>query len=302
MNKEFSQKLQDMVKISEILDRHGDSVGSAAVLLSAFGMVEKETYRLADELDSMTKTASTEARVVKQEEMRKMAGIGQWLAKLVGKSGIGLGKWLGKAPSELALTRGLTGIGEEGAGKVLRSGLNKLKGKTPQLENAFRELALTQNPAKAAQLAAQFPGISPEILQTIGNTKMTQQQLLNYLGSKGLTPESLGFTKAGLSNIAKGIGTAGLGLAGAGALSSMGNPNTPPYQPTTGIPSLTPGMGGLGTGMGGGMAPGGGMGGGMAPGGGYGGGMSGGEIAAIQSAIGTLDQRVRIIERKVGLA
>lgn len=285
-----------MVKISEILDRHGDSVGSAAVLLSAFGMVEKEVYRLADELDSMTKTASTEARAPKQEEMIKMAGIGKWLAELAGKAGRGLGKWLGKAPSELALTRGLTGIEGESAGKALRSGLNKLEGKTPQIENALKGLAgatdatalnaagrpavqdlLAHLPASATQKISADPAIMAGIL----SKRTTPQQLVNYLGTKGISAEELGLARGGLSNITKGVGAAGLGLAGAGALSSMGKPNTPPYQPTPpGIPGTTTG-----------------------PGGGYGGSPGGGgEVAAIQSAIGTLNGRLLRVEQRVGLA
>jgi hypothetical protein len=65
-----------MVKISEILDRQGHQLESVMVSLAAFGELETEIYRKADELDKlkMTKSASKNVISAKQKELQERYG------------------------------------------------------------------------------------------------------------------------------------------------------------------------------------------------------------------------------------
>ena len=210
MYKETLDRIIAMVKISEALDQNGYVEEAGIMMYNAFELAEDAAWRMAENLNNMTKTASIEDRTAKLAELENMTKTATFLSNVLERAG----NWL-------------TGKG----GNILKQkgvkGLQKGMGEASQKVGEFL--------GRASEDAAREGGLLPKIWRKAKPREMSE------LGSE-LSPGKPG----GLTDLGKlGLGAAGVGALGAGALALRGRgrePQQPGQVPPngSGIPSATP--------------------------------------------------------------
>lgn len=307
MKKEALNQIQHLINISELMDQKGFQKESMKSIYDAFVIAEAESYRIASEINNMTKTASknTEGSNIKELENSFIvtSGIGDWLKNL-GKRGV---DWLRRGRGAEGLkdlgTRVEGEIGDdvgEGAVKSLRQRGGEFLGRA---RDDLAEMRFWRNKAK---INDQIEKINREILGLEGSIDPESIARKNLLQDrKNLLLKEIDKSE-GLTDLGKlTAGTAAVGAAGIGGASAlMGGKKRQVEEGSLGekpLTSISPGTSGLGS-----SAPYGGSAGmkGFGPATAPSGGntmMSPSNIMDIQQRIDNLERVVEAIRAKVGV-
>jgi len=319
MYKKSLKKIIKLVEASQELDQLGYTDKSIEALYNAFEIAEDTSYKLANKINNMEKTASKNIKTSRVQELENMVKISQGLGRIIdwigGKAIPGVSKWLtekaaptvskwfgGKAiPEGLSkealetakkaepwLARKFRGLGETfgGAGKDIT---RKLGEGEKTLSRFIRTPADKERALKAIQ--AEKAALNSGGAERLGDPAYLKR--LSELDAQKAKIEAL---KPGLTDLGKlTAGTAGIGAAGALAFGREKEPifETTPYGKGGGIPTGG-GVGGMPTGI-----PGGGVTTGIPTGVSTGVGV--GITPEINQRLSNLEQIVQAIRMKVGI-
>jgi len=119
MKKEALNQIQHLINISELMDQKGFRKESEKAMYDAFKIAESETYRIASEINNMTKTASRNVGQSKMDELEESliatAAIGSsWLSR----AGRGIVDWL----KGRGIPKSLKDLGDKVRGKAVEKG------------------------------------------------------------------------------------------------------------------------------------------------------------------------------------
>jgi len=203
MYKENLDRIIAMVKISEALDQNGYVEEAGIMMYNAFELAEDAAWRMAENLNNMTKTASIEDRTAKLaelENMTKTAGLlggylkrpFEWLgeqgAKLLGKGAKAIGKIGGRKGAEIAKNQGAKAAAEYNEKALLPRLTRWLKGQKKLVENDTEHAGAT---AAGAALGAGALGAGALALRGRGREPQQPGQVPpNGSGIPSATPPS----------------------------------------------------------------------------------------------------------------
>ncbi len=302
MYKKSLKKIIKLIEASQELDQLGYTDKSIEALYNAFEIAEDTSYKLANKINNMEKTASKNIKTSRVKELENMVKISQ-----------GLGGWLGKAGTWLAeraaptVSKWFGGKALPGAGATAEEAAEALA-KQPWLARKIRGLGDV------------FKGAEGDVTRKLGEGEKTLSRFIRTPADKeralaeieaqkrirNLSPERIAeldaqkakieALKPGLTDLGKlTAGTAGIGAAGALAFGREKEPifETTPYGKGGGIPTGG-GVGGMPTGI-----PGGGVTTGIPTGVSTGVGV--GITPEINQRLSNLEQIVQAIRMKVGV-
>lgn len=238
MKKEALNKIQHLINISELMDRKGFEKQSVNAMLEAFKIAEAETYRIASEINNMTKTASLNVGKSKMNELENSfivtSGIFDYLKGLGGQAI----KWLkGRAPSLKGLGTKIKGeIAEDASDEIKDKAAKSLRGRIgTSIERAGDDLAemrfLTGRPRS-------------QILKEIEDQKQLLNQAKSEIEKQSIQDKIQDLmiemqNPRKLSDLGKlTAGTAAVGAAGIGGAAALSRRKKPESEPLGSISEL----------------------------------------------------------------
>ena len=252
MKKEALNQIQHLINISELMDQKGFRKESAKAMYDAFKIAESETYRIASEINNMTKTASRNVGQSKMDELEKSfiatAAIGSsWLPR----AGRWIVDWLkGRAPGLKNLGTKIKGkIAEEASDEAKEQSAKSLRGRLgTSVERAADDLADMRFWRNKGKIQNKINTIDKQIADTTDNSLK-----IKLMNEKNLLTKELDKMEGlpeGLTDLGKlTAGTAAVGAAGIGGAAALGRRKRPvgEEQPLGAIDSSAPGSPGYGS-------------------------------------------------------
>ncbi len=256
MKKETLNQIQHLINISELMDQKGFQKESMKSIYDAFVIAEAESYRIASEINNMTKTASRSVGESKIKELENSfvvtSGIGSSIANWLKTKGA---NWLKNLGTRVKGTGGKE-IGEEVAEKASKS----LRGRGGSfLEGAGDDLAEMSFWRNKDKINKQIKSLEAQLseVEDVGNYDLAgiiRDRISRLKRQQGMP--------GGLTDLGKlTAGTAAVGTAGIGGASVLMGRRKKPVEEwaigerplgaidNTGAPSLspyTPSVGGAG--------------------------------------------------------
>lgn len=266
MYKKSLKKIIKLVEASQELDQLGYTEKSIEALYNAFEIAEDASYKIANKINNMEKTASKNIKASRVQELENMvkisAGIGSWLGGLLGKGSKWLTEKAAPAIGKLFGREALPGVGattEEAAEALAKQpGLAKwIGGLGKTMEGAGRDI--TRELAPGERNLSRFIRTQADKNKALAKLKNMKNQAgsLDEISNIDAQIKKVEAIKPGLTDLGKlTAGTAGIGTAAAlgfGRDKEQPIDTTTPYGVGGGVP--TGGVGGMPIGIPGGGVP-----------------------------------------------
>jgi len=255
MKKEALNQIQHLINISELMDQKGFQKESMKSIYDAFVIAEAESYRIASEINNMTKTASRSVGESKIKELENSfvvtSSIGSSIANWLKTKGAGWLKGLG--------TKVKGGLGEDASTEAAEAAAKSLRGRGGSfLERAGDDLSKLKFWRNKSKIQDAIKKAEQRLMDfnAAGDIKKAErmQRHIDFLKGE--------LSKGSLTDLGKlTAGTAAIGAAGIGGASALRGGEKRPVEEwaigkrplgaidNTGAPSLspyTPSVGGAG--------------------------------------------------------